>query len=75
VIPPDAYRPAPGWYRQGDVLRWHTGFQWTQDTRPLPGDPSGDPLSRKRFTVRRLAVLALVIVLVLAITAAAYVSA
>jgi hypothetical protein len=65
VIPPDAYRPAPGWYRHGGVLRWHTGYRWTEGTRPLPGDP----LPRKRFTVQRLAVLAAVIVLMLAIMA------
>lgn len=70
MIPPDAYRPAPGWYRHGDVLRWHTGFRWTEATKPLPRRPGG-PLPHKRFTVRRLAALALVIVLVLAITAAA----
>jgi hypothetical protein len=36
VTPPDAYRPAPGWYRHGGVERWHTGHRWTDLTRPLP---------------------------------------
>lgn len=63
VIPPDAYRPAPGWYRYHDVLRWHDGHQWTDRTRPLPNART----QRRRTSMS----LAAVVASVLALTAAA----
>jgi hypothetical protein len=36
VIPPEGYRPAAGWYRHHDVLRWYDGHEWTDRTKPLP---------------------------------------
>lgn len=36
MITPEDYRPAAGWYRHHDVLRWYNGHEWTDRTKPLP---------------------------------------
>ena len=58
MIPPDDYRPAPGWYRHHDVLRWHDGHRWTDRTKPLP-----DARHRRHSATTSLAVVAGVLTL------------
>lgn len=34
---------APGWYPQGDRLRWWTGSAWSEHTAPLPRQQYATP--------------------------------
>jgi hypothetical protein len=66
VIPPQAYRPEPGWYRHGDCLRWHTGSGWTDKTMPLPNTKRMDAGMSRRAVV--LASVAVTLILFMIIT-------
>jgi hypothetical protein len=65
MIPPESYRPAPGWYRHGDCLPWYTGYCWTNETKPLP---QANPLRDRGFTSKRTLVIGIIAV-VLALVA------
>jgi hypothetical protein len=63
MIPLESYRPTPGWYRQGDCLRWYTGYCWTDETKPLP---QANPLGDRGFMSKHSLVISIVaVVLVL----------
>ncbi len=46
--------PDPGWYRQGDLLRWWDGAEWSDATRPLPAAAAAVARPAQRSQGRRV---------------------
>lgn len=53
--------PGPGWYRQGDLLRWWDGGEWSGATRPLPAAPTRGRPAGQVLALLGVAALAFVV--------------